>query len=347
MKPARSGILVFRFSAMGDVAMTAPVLAAFRQQYPDIPLGVVSRNAFTPFFADIPQLSFHSLEPKGRHKGLTGLFKLFLELNATRPKAVADLHNNLRSRILGLFFFFCGVPVIRVEKAREEKKQLTRKNNKVLRPLLAITERYAGVFGKLGFPVKLSHQLPPKNPQPIPESLIEICGDKTSSKWIGVSPFAQHSQKVYPAEKMYQVILQLAEKGYQLFIFGGGHSEQTIAAEWAAGHPGIKSLIGKVNLEQELALISNLDLMISMDSSGMHLASLKGIPVVSVWGATHPFTGFLGYGQSLQDAVQLDLYCRPCSVYGNKPCYRGDFACMNNLPESVVIQTVIKKLKNE
>lgn len=347
MKPAGSGILVIRFSAMGDVAMTTPVLAEFRQQYPGIPLKVVSRKAFSPFFNAISGLDFYPLEPKGRHRGLLGLFKLFLELKATRPQAVADLHNNLRSRILGLLFFCCGIPVRRVDKARAEKKKLTRKDHKILVQLRPVTERYALVFQQLGFPVKLSHRLPLRKPLPLPPPLLDLCGQKAGDKWIGLSPFAQHRQKVYPAEKMEEVIRQLALRGYRLFIFGGGDSEQQLAEKWASKHPLVTSVIGKVTLEQELTLISNLDLMVSMDTSGMHLASLKGVPVVSVWGATHPYTGFLGYGQSLNDAVQLDLYCRPCSVYGNIPCYRGDFACMNNLPESVVIQTVINKIQHE
>lgn len=340
------GILVIRFSAMGDVAMTAPVLAAFRQQYPGTKLTVVSRELFAPFFHGIPDLHFHPFDPKGRHKGLFGLLKLFLELKSIPLTAVADLHNNLRSRILGILFFLCGIRTVRVDKARPEKKELTRKTEKVLKALLPMTERYAAVFSKLGFPFRLKHQLSPPAPETMSTALNQLTGKHEKLKWIGISPFAQHQQKVYPLAKMEKVLLSLAAKGYKLFIFGGGESEKQIAAQWAAQHPGIIPVIGKVNLTEELQLISNLDLMLSMDSSGMHLASLKGIPVISIWGATHPYAGFLGYGQSIEDALQIDLYCRPCSVYGNIPCYRGDLACMNNLSEMIVINSVIKKLEH-
>ncbi|RZK76357.1 MAG: heptosyltransferase, partial [Pedobacter sp.] len=164
--------------------------------------------------------------------------------------------------------------------------------------------------------------------------------------WIGVSPFAQHAQKVYPLAKMENVILHLAELGYQLFIFGGSIEEEIIANEWANKHQNLTSLVKRMSLAEELEFISELDLMVSMDSSGMHLASLVNIPVISIWGATHPYAGFLGYGQSISDAVQIDLSCRPCSIYGNVKCYRGDFACMNNLPEQSVISKVIDKLHN-
>lgn len=340
------GILIIRFSAMGDVAMTAPVLKEFNQAYPGVSLIMLSRQLFAPFFNGIPNLRFHPFDPKGKHKGFWGLINLFLELRAAKITAVADLHNNLRSRILGILFFLFGIKTVRVNKARSEKKQLTRKTGKLLAPLEPITNRYAQVFTALGFPFQLKNILVPVQPEKLTEKLQLLAGKHEGKQWIGISPFAQHAQKVYPLAKMESVIMALANKGYKLFIFGGGDQEKQIAADWAAQHPLITSVIGSLSLIEELQLISNLNLMLSMDSSGMHLASLKGIPVISIWGATHPYTGFLGYGQSITDAVQIDLYCRPCSVYGNVPCYRGDFACMNNLQESVVINSVINKLNH-
>ena len=87
-----------------------------------------------------------------------------------------------------------------------------------------------------------------------------------------------------------------------------------------------------MSLNEELQQISKLKTMISMDSANMHLASLVGTRCVSVWGSTHHFAGFLGYGQSVDDVVEVkDLTCRPCSVFGDKPCYRGDWACLQEL----------------
>jgi ADP-heptose:LPS heptosyltransferase len=344
--PGQPGILIIRFSAMGDVAMTAPVLKEFTEAYPEVKLTVVSRKLFAPFFDGVPNLQFHAFDPKGEHKGFFGLLKLFMELRALKITAVADLHNNLRSRILGILFFLFGIKTVRVDKARAEKKKLTRKVNKVLIPLQPMTNRYAAVFAALGFPFQLKHILRPAQPEKLTEQLARLAGTHQNRQWVGISPFAQHAQKVYPLDKMERVVLALANKGYRLFIFGGGEQEEEVATNWAAQHPLITSVIGKVNLNEELQLISNLKLMVSMDSSGMHLASLRGIPVISIWGATHPYTGFLGYGQSMTDVLQIDLNCRPCSVYGNVPCYRGDFACMNNLPESIVINSVINKLNH-
>jgi ADP-heptose:LPS heptosyltransferase len=342
MPKATAKILVIRFSAMGDVAMTAPILKEFNQHYPDTQLLFISREFFRPFFQEVDQLTFLPFDPSKRHKGLLGMIRLFLELRKHHITAVADLHQNLRSRILSLLFFFQGVKRATINKGRKDKSRLTRKKDKIVVPLQQTVERYAEVFKKLGYPFALSNTLKGA----LPEALNPDIFPPKTQKWIGVSPFAQHLQKVYPLHKMESVVYTLADLGHQLFIFGGTPEEEQIADSWAAKHKNVRSLVRKIKLEEELKLISNLDVMLSMDSSGMHLAALKNIPVVSVWGATHPYAGFLGYGQSIADAVQIDLYCRPCSVYGNVPCYRGDFACMNNLAESTVVNSVIDKLNN-
>jgi len=342
MPQTAARILVIRFSAMGDVAMTAPVLKEFTDHYPNLELLMVSRGLFRPFFDGVPNLTFVNFEPKQQHKGFFGVLKLFFQLRKLNVNAVADLHNNLRSRIICLLFLLTGVRSVAVDKGRKDKKQLTRKEGKILRPLSLTVKRYADVFHKLGFPFLLKNQLGDARPEHFDAMVLP---EKTG-KWIGVSPFAQHLQKVYPLHKMEAVVLQLAALGHQLFIFGGTETEERTADSWALKHKNIVSLVRKIRLDEELKFISRLDVMLSMDSSGMHLASLKNIPVVSVWGATHPYAGFLGYGQSMSNVLQTDLYCRPCSVYGNVPCYRGDFACMNQLTEEIVVEKVLNKLKN-
>lgn len=341
----KSSILVFRFSAMGDVAMSAAVIREFTQQNPTIQVVLVSRGTFEPFFADIKNVIFHSLDTKIKHKGITGLYRLFRELRTYQPTAIADLHNNLRSRVLSSYFRLTGIPIARIDKNRTNKKALTRKYNKLLIPLLRTVEAYADVFLRLGFSLSLSHQLI-KTKKNIPSTYLHYFTNENQAK-IGISPFAQHDPKVFPLEKMEKVLEQLSNAGHQLFIFGGGEEEKIIAKEWERRIQNVTSLIGKISLSEELALISHLNLMLSMDSAGMHLASLMGIEVVSIWGATHPYAGFLGYGQKEEDCIQIDLYCRPCSVYGNKPCYRGDHACMQAIDSGIIIALVNEKLSHD
>lgn len=341
---ADKNLLVFRFSAMGDVAMSASIIREFCQQNPDVQIIMVSRGFFKPFFAHIPQVTFHTLQSDGKHQGIPGLYSLYKELRQYKPIAIVDLHNNLRSNILSFFFkTFSQVKSIRIDKGRTEKKQLTQKENKLFKRLRPTTERYADVFRKLGFPFMLDHRLPIAGTsanEPLKQYLDH------HEAIIGISPFAKHREKVYPREKMEEVVSALDKQGYRLLVFGGGAEEKAIADSWEEKFKNTVSLIGKVQLEEELQLIAGLDLMLSMDSSGMHMASLMGTPCVSIWGATHPYAGFLGYGQSEKDCIQIDLYCRPCSVFGNKVCYRGDFACMNGIDSGMIVEHIIEKINN-
>ena len=87
--------------------------------------------------------------------------------------------------------------------------------------------------------------------------------------------------------------------------------------------------------------MSQLDVMYSMDSANMHLASLVNTQVVSFWGATHPYAGFMGWNQCLENVVQVDeLTCRPCSIYGQKTCYRKDYACLNRITPKQIINRI-------
>ncbi len=342
--PLKGKIIVLRFSAMGDVAMVASVLREFTNQNVGVELVMVSRVAFEPFFADIPNLTFHAIAPKGKHKGISGLYKLYRELMQFSPVAIADLHDNLRSRLLSTFFRFSLIDIKRIDKGRVEKRALTRPGNKVLKPLKDTVERYADVFRGLGFNLKLDQKLI-LNRKELPVSGIELF--KSDQKQaIGISPFAQHEYKRYPLAKMEVVIGELNKLGYQIFIFGGGEAEKQVAEKWQSQFSNVKNLIGKFTLKEELAIISNLVLMVSMDSAGMHMASLMGIPVISIWGPTHPYAGFLGYGQQLEDCIQIDHPARPNSIYGNKPCLCGSEPCIDQIEPLSIVTKINQKLSH-
>ena len=163
-------------------------------------------------------------------------------------------------------------------------------------------------------------------------------------KWIGIAPFAAHKGKIYPLEKMERVIELLLERepNCRIFLFGGGAEERELLTQWESRHDRCTcALLG--SLYNELVLMSHIDTMVSMDSANMHLASLTGTRVVSVWGATHPFAGFMGWNQSPADAVQTTLPCRPCSIFGNKPCLHGDYPCLNSITPEEIVERVLKR----
>jgi len=344
MKPKH--ILVIRLSAMGDVAMTIPVLQQLLQQNPQIQLTVLTRQLFAPLFEALPRTSVFPVEIKGRHTGIQGVVKLFRDLRMNYQfDAVADLHNVLRSKLIRFLFKMAGVRSGTIDKGRKEKRQLTTKVDKKLIPLKTSFQRYADVFNSLEFPVVLNTAQIAFSKQELPANVSSLFVPHKMK--ICFAPFAKHKTKMYPVEKLKTIIKDISNRvDCQVFLLGGGKEEAIALNEWEKEFKGVINLTGKFSFGDELAIISNMDLMLSMDSANMHLASLYGVPVVSVWGATHPFAGFYGWGQPDENAVQIDLYCRPCSVFGNKPCYRGDHACMEVLPEEMVRKKITALINN-
>lgn len=340
-------ILVTRFSALGDVAMTVPVMKQVLDENPQVQIVFVTNKNWGALCAGIPRLVFFPADVKGEHKGVPGLYRLFRSISRQyRIDAVADLHNVLRSKIVRTFFRLTGKRVAAIDKGRAGKKALTRQENKVLQPQTSTIERYAIVFRQLGLHCTMGTR-PVFGPQPLPERVLAVTGGKSTQRWIGLAPFATYREKMYPLAKMEVTLAALAASGtYRILLFGGGKKEVEELNALAARYPYALSVAGRFTLEEELALISQLDGMISMDSANMHLASLYGVPVVSIWGATHPYAGFMGYGQSEQQAVQItDLGCRPCSVFGNKPCFRGDHACMEWIKPEQITEKVIRVIR--
>ena len=312
--PDPKHILVIRLSAMGDVAMTIPVLKALTEQYPDIKITVVTREFFSPFFKDLRRVTFYPANLKGKHKGILGLYKLSKELNALGFDAVADLHNVLRSKILKLFF--TGKKVVQIDKGRAEKKALT--SGKIFQQLKTTHQRYVDVFEALGYSVNLSNITFPK-PEELLEKAYKYISDQ-DRKTIGIAPFAAHQGKMYPLEKM-EVVIEELSKDYNIVLFGGGEKETVILSELESKYNNVNSVAGKLSLEEELNLISNIDLMLSMDSGNGHIAAMLGKKVITIWGVTHPFAGFMPFGQPMENAILPNLakYDQiPTSIYGNK-----------------------------
>ncbi|MHA3788476.1 glycosyltransferase family 9 protein [Flavobacterium hauense] len=331
-------ILVIRLSAMGDVAMTVPLLRALVAQYPSVKITVLSKAFFEPFFDDIPNITFYAADVNGRHKGFFGLLKLYRELRALNIDAVADLHNVLRSKIVTKLFFLSGKPTATTDKARDEKKALTRTENKVFRQLTPIVERHRQTFEKLGFPIDLTHPVFPEK-KLLSTEVSAIAGVKTG-KWIGIAPFAQHQGKVYPQDLMQEVINGLAANpDYTLFLFGGGAAETAQLEAFANGKNNIIVTAGKLKLAEELNLISHLDLMLSMDSGNAHIAAMLGVKVITLWGATHPYAGFAPFNQPNDYTLTSDRNrypLLPTSIYGNKIVEGYADAMRTITPESVV-----------
>jgi len=328
---------------MGDVAMTVPVIRAFVEQNPKVKITVVSRPFFQPFFNDIPNVNFFAVDVKGRHKGLTGLFKLYSDLNKLNIDAIADLHNVLRSKIIRILFAFSSKKVAYTDKGRSEKKALTRSKNKVFKQLPSMFERHVKTFNTLGFSVDISNPLF-RNKSILEEEILKVSGEKGKESWIGIAPFAQYESKVYPLDLMQEVIHKLLlNKNNKLFLFGGKEEMEKLNF-LSNGNSKCIVVAGKFTLTQEMQLISNLDSMLSMDSGNGHIAAILGIKVITLWGATHPYAGFIPYNQPLKNSLIPDLKkypLLPTSVYGNK-IVKGYEEAMR----TIRVEDVVNKINN-
>ncbi|TDE31534.1 lipopolysaccharide heptosyltransferase family protein [Flavobacterium ranwuense] len=338
-----------RLSAMGDVAMTVPVLRAFVYQHPEVKITVISRPFFKPFFEGIPNVVFFAFDEKEKHKGFLGLLRLFQDLKCLEIDAFADLHNVLRSKIVRSLFALSGKKSASVDKGRAEKKALTQPENKVFKQLPTMFERHVKVFEQLGFTVDLSspcvETLFPEKAVLSPE-ILAIIGQK-NHRLIGIAPFAQYDSKVYPLDLMQEVINQLSESrsfgtAYKILLFGGGKKEIQLLDSLASNKENVINMAGQLKFQQEFQLISNLDVMLSMDSGNAHIAAMLGVKVITLWGATHPYAGFSPFNQPLENALISDrnqFPKLPTSVYGNKKVEGYE-----NAMRTITVDSIIKVL---
>lgn len=334
-------IVVLRFSAMGDVAMTVPVLKALLEQHPNVKITMVSKPFFEPLFIDLPRVQFLKADVKNEYKGFLGLRRLSKTIASLKPDAIADLHNVLRSNVVLRFLKLKGLRGEQIDKGRTEKKTLTKTENKTLQLLKSTHQRYADVFENLGFPVKLNIVAPLPIPSPI-TSVESLLNAKTLKK-VGIAPFAAHVGKQYPLSKMEEVIEKLA-KDCHIFLFGGGEKEAIALEAIEKVHENVTSVVGKLSFREEINLISQLDAMVAMDSGNGHLAANYGIPVITIWGVTHPYIGFKPFFQGDENQITPDLEqypLIPTSVYGNK-YPEGYLSCFDTITPEQIIQVIEK-----
>ena len=339
-----SKTLVIRLSSLGDVAMLIPVLYSCAKQYPQEEFLLITKKPLLSIFEHKPpNVSVSPVDAKNEYKGIRGLRRLINDLRKQNIENVADTHDVLRSKIIRAYFGFRGKKVAVINKERKKRKTLIRKNHKILQPLKTSFERYHEVFRSLGYNFPIDFKSIFEFGTRDFDQIKHVAGAKTNT-WIGIAPLAKHKGKVYPFEKMSQVIeLLTSDSDKTIFLFGG-KNEQSQLSQLANPYSNVISILDKkLTFSTELLLMSYLDAMITMDSGNMHLASLAGTPVISIWGATHPYAGFYGYNQNPDNAVQAELFCRPCSIYGHKPCYRNNYECM----ELINSKMIVSKLKNK
>ena len=207
-----------------------------------------------------------------------------------------------------------------------------------LSPTKTMFNRHCETFERLGFPLHLDSPTFPEK-SILSDEIINITGTKEEN-WIGIAPFAQYESKVYPLDLMQQVIDELIKNASnKILLFGGGSEEIKKLNQLKNNHENVLVLAGKTNLKEELAIISNLNVMLSMDSGNAHIAAMLGVKAITLWGATHPFAGFQPFHQPDEFCLTSDRKqypFLPTSVYGNKKVAGYENAMRTILPSQVI-----------
>ena len=344
-KPFRN-VLVIRLSVLGNVAMAIPVLYPVCKANPDTRFIMLTKKWPASMFHDRPaNLKVVDFDIKEHHSGLFGLLKLARQLYKLYDiDAVADLHNVSGTWIIDAYMRAKGAPIARLDREKPKRRALV--NHKTKEPVTPIHERYRWVFQKLGFktPDNFTRLYEDRD---MPGSPI-VLEKEEGQRWIAISPFSSHRQKAYPLELMEKVIAELSKKeNYRIFLMGGGKAEKIALRPIARKYKHVVSMAEvKHQFIDEYALLGKCDLMLTMESANMHLASLVDLQAMTVWGPTSPACGYLGYNQIVEDDIQLDMECRPCSITGDKPCRFGDFPCLKNIPPEYIVQHVIEAVEH-
>lgn len=334
---------------MGDVAMIVPIIRMLIDQNPDIRVTIISRAFFKPIIDSIINVDFLAFDEKNRHKGFIGILRLFTDIQALKIDAFVDLHNVLRSKIIRKLLAVSGVKVAYSDKGRAGKKALTRDKNKIFKQLPTVFERHQKALTSLGFSLDLKNPIfPPK--YKLTDELLNFIPKNIQNKnynLIGVAPFAQYESKIYPLDLMQKVVDELAScETNIIFLFGGGATEIAHLNVLANNKKNIVNIAGKTTFAAQIKLISNLDIMLSMDSGNAHIAAMLGVKVITLWGATHPFAGFMPFNQPEANALLADrnLYPNiPTSIYGNIKVENYSDA-MRTIPVETILAAIYKNV---
>lgn len=331
-------VLVQRFSALGDILILLPILQQLKAERPDLELAFVSKPFVKPLFKQLG-IRFYPAKVKGKHQGVTGLNRLAREIQKDfKPDLVIDAHMVLRSMVISRSFQLMGVKVNAIRKERPARKRFLKANPLERKALKPISQLHLDTLKRAGFDINFDRENILVAPYLLTEETQAWWDANRASQNIGLAPGARHLSKAWPKEHFIELIKNTAKADRKFFLFGGPDESELLQEIGRASEANFEVIAGKFSLDQEIAICKELNAFVSNDSSNMHLAAWAKIPVISIWGGTHPDAGFAPYGQAeLQVGLDDDaLDCRPCSIFGTSECARGDFACLNQLRPSKV-----------
>lgn len=316
-------ILIIRFSSIGDIVLTSPVIRCVKKKYPDADIHYLTKAQFHPLLIANPHISkFHLLEENN-------LDELINQLKTEKYDVVIDLHKNIRSLKVK--------SALKVEKYYTFDKINLAKwlivNFKIDRlPEKHIVDRYFD--GLAGFGIEndgqgLDYYIWEREVYEFVLSLVD-------THYIAFAIGANHNTKKLPEDKIFEICSKIHQKVYVL----GGKKEEETGKKLDELFPGqIVNLCGKLTVNESAFIIKHAQKVITHDTGMMHIASAFHKPVISIWGNTIPEFGMYPYFGALNKSIEKknshvfevkSLSCRPCSKLGHEKCPKGHFNCMNN-----------------
>lgn len=345
---ASTSVVITKFREFTDVIMTLPVIYSACHTNPEVSFRLVTRTPLVSLFINPPSnltVEGYDFPENPKFADVGALWRFLLDRGKASYYVLLD--GGRFFKVMATMGRFKGLRVSMITPAPEQHK-LIRKNNKIMLPLTTARSRYREAFYRIGIPIQ-EHFRGLYGPDGRGDASLFASVTPPPAKgerWIGIAPFAKHRGKAYPPELMEEVlsIIEKEVEGVKVILFGGGETERAILTDWSRRHTcAFTPATARLGLPAELSLLSYLDVMLTMDSANMHLASLVGVKVITVWGATHPYCGYKGWHQNESGTVSLPMPCRPCSLYGDKPCHRGDYHCLRGISPQLIIDKINEK----
>jgi len=309
-------ILVLRFSSIGDIVLTTPVVRQLKTQLPGAQVHFATKPAFAGLFEASPYVDkLHLLSGS--------LGALVRELRAERFDFIVDLHNNLRTRLIRLQL--PGVPGRAFDKLNWQKYLLVRfKINQL--PPMHIVDRYRAAAAPLGIRDDgqgLDYFIPAR--QEVAPA-VDLPAGFRPGHYVAVAIGAQHATKRLPVEKLIELVHNLAPR--PVVLLGGPEDESTGHVIELAAKSLIFNGCGQFSLHQSASLLRQAQFVVSHDTGLMHIAAAFKKEIFSVWGNTVPQFGMYPYRTRFEALEVPGLPCRPCSKIGFGQCPQGHFKCM-------------------
>lgn len=342
MPDSTTKTLIIRFSSVGDIVLSSPLIRALRRKEPDGQIDFLVKDAYADLVRHNPNITHVLSFPSDGNAA--DLLVLRRKIMAERYDRILDIHDSLRSRIVSIG----GGDVRRINKRKLARFILVhckRDFYSFFGGSPGVADRYLETVEDLGIANDddgLDLFLPPEATAAA-RHIIDASGIDPHLPFIGVCPSARHFTKMWPPERYAMAASRLAEQFHAGVLLLGAHDERNrcvmIADAIRQSSPAVHTIVaaGRTVLSETAALMDACMLVLTNDTGLMHIAVARKRPVVAVFGSTTRQLGFFPVGRNACVVERPSLNCRPCSHIGRKECPLGHFHCMLDIePDAVV-----------